>query len=478
MKPFRIVLMLIAVLLLADTGNGWAKDMRASHTQARLRKAELLEATEAKRLEAQKEAEASRRRILQDRQALAAAMDKVRRQNAALETESHRLTGQIAALEKRRTELQIKVAEAEAEVKETVGFVRANAKDLMTLLDMSPQSAWIPDRGKALRPIIDQTAYPGIEHIRSIADLLFDEIRRSGEVHIRKGPIIDRNGVERSADILILGNFTASYRSDNETGFLLYSNKSRRMFALSKLPPRVLARKIVAYMAGQSDDVPLDITRGAALRQLTHRLSLLEQVPEGGPIVWPILGIGAIAMLIVLERLSFLFRKTVNADRFMGIVCSHIDREEWDECLSFCNAKQNKPIPRIMMTGIRCREMNRQDLENALQEAILNEIPRLERFMSTLGMLAAIAPLLGLLGTVTGMINTFHAITFFGTGNPRLMSGGISEALVTTMIGLSVAIPVMLAHTLLSRRVENLIATMEEKAVSLVNRLFTARNGS
>ncbi len=101
-------------------------------------------------------------------------------------------------------------------------------------------------------------------------------------------------------------------------------------------------------------------------------------------------------------------------------------------------------------------------------------MPRLDKFLSSLGMLAAIAPLLGLLGTVTGMINTFHVITYFGAGDPRMMSGGISEALITTMLGLSVAIPVMLCHTLLTRKVETMIARMEEKSVTLVNIIFTS----
>ncbi|MDI6795483.1 MAG: MotA/TolQ/ExbB proton channel family protein, partial [Desulfatibacillaceae bacterium] len=117
----------------------------------------------------------------------------------------------------------------------------------------------------------------------------------------------------------------------------------------------------------------------------------------------------------------------------------------------------------------------RQDMENVLAEAILREIPRLERFLPTLGMLAAIAPLLGLLGTVTGMINTFEVITFAGTGDPRLMSGGISEALVTTMLGLSVAIPVTVAHVLLSRMVERIAIQMEEKSMALVNELAGQR---
>jgi len=122
-----------------------------------------------------------------------------------------------------------------------------------------------------------------------------------------------------------------------------------------------------------------------------------------------------------------------------------------------------------LTAGLECCHLGREIMENSLQEAILKEIPPLERFLSTLGMLAAIAPLLGLLGTVTGMIDTFFVITQHGTGDPRLMSDGISVALVTTMLGLYVAIPIMLVHTLLSRAVDNRIAQMEEKAVALIN---------
>ncbi|MFP4225112.1 MAG: MotA/TolQ/ExbB proton channel family protein, partial [Desulfobacterales bacterium] len=94
---------------------------------------------------------------------------------------------------------------------------------------------------------------------------------------------------------------------------------------------------------------------------------------------------------------------------------------------------------------------------------VLRQVPRLERFIATLSILAAVAPLLGLLGTVTGMINTFQVITLFGTGDPKLMSGGISEALVTTQLGLAVAIPIMLLHHFLERRVDKILGDIEEK---------------
>jgi biopolymer transport protein ExbB len=123
----------------------------------------------------------------------------------------------------------------------------------------------------------------------------------------------------------------------------------------------------------------------------------------------------------------------------------------------------------VLEAGLNARNEDRETLESVLQEAILRELPRVERGLSVLAIFGAVAPLLGLLGTVTGMIDTFRVITLFGTGDPKLMSGGISEALVTTELGLAVAIPIMLMHTFLSRRVDAIVGEMEEKAVGLTN---------
>jgi biopolymer transport protein ExbB len=123
----------------------------------------------------------------------------------------------------------------------------------------------------------------------------------------------------------------------------------------------------------------------------------------------------------------------------------------------------------VMRAGLAGRRQDREEHESILREAILRELPGLERFLSILAVLGAVAPLLGLLGTVTGMIDTFRAITLHGTGDPRMLSGGISEALITTELGLMVAIPIMILHTILSRRVDHIVAEMEEKAVTLTN---------
>jgi biopolymer transport protein ExbB len=222
-------------------------------------------------------------------------------------------------------------------------------------------------------------------------------------------------------------------------------------------------------MERQDEAVPVDISRGAALRQLTHELSLWQQIPKGGPIVWPILAILGLGIAIVIERVIFLLRRRFNADSVIDKIDALAGHQDWDACQKACVPYAEKSVVRVVKAGLDCCHLAREEMENALQEAILKEIPSMERYLSTLGMLAAIAPLLGLLGTVTGMIDTFHVITQHGTGDPRMMSGGISVALVTTMLGLSVAIPIMFAHTLLSRAVDNIIGQMEEKAVALVN---------
>jgi biopolymer transport protein ExbB len=152
----------------------------------------------------------------------------------------------------------------------------------------------------------------------------------------------------------------------------------------------------------------------------------------------------------------------------MGKVNQHAEKGDWESCRNLV-AGRHTPVYNVVRAGINARHEKREVLESILQEAILKELPRLERALPFLNIMAAVAPLLGLLGTVTGMISTFEVINIHGTGDPRLMSGGISVALVTTMLGLMVAIPIMLMHTFLSRQVEHIIGDMEEKSVALTN---------
>ena len=447
----------------------YGRDMRELQVQARQVKEALMQKAAAELQAAEKEAAESRKRIINDKSALKTVIAKLKAQNRQLQQKVEKLTVEHRALDEKEKNLSQKLAETDSMVRELVGVIRVNAKDISALVNENLQTALVGKSSDYLEAVAGQSKFPGMEDIRKMTETLFDQIKMSGEVTLKKGTIVNRAGREVDADILALGCFTAAYRFGSEVGFLNYSAAGQKLYALSRLPSGRLQKQISHYMDGRDDAVPVDISRGAALRQLTHELSLWQQIPKGGPIVWPILAILGLGVAIVIERVIFLLRKRFDADSVVRRIDALAVHQDWDACQKACAPYAEKAVVRVVKAGLDCCHLAREEMENALQEAILKEIPPMERYLSTLGMLAAIAPLLGLLGTVTGMIDTFHVITQHGTGDPRMMSGGISVALVTTMLGLSVAIPIMLAHTLLSRAVDNIIGQMEEKAVAFVN---------
>ena len=199
-----------------------------------------------------------------------------------------------------------------------------------------------------------------------------------------------------------------------------------------------------------------------------------EKVLSGGPLVWPILALGLLALLVILERVRTLRRLHTRTDELLDEVLELGRADRWGEATDRCRRTRGAPS-RILLAGLRGRDMEKQLLDDVLSEAIVREMPTLERFMPILSVTAAVAPLLGLLGTVTGMISTFEVITEHGTGDPQMLSGGISVALVTTQLGLAVAIPVLLAQSLLSAFIEHLVGDMQKGALTLANALHRLR---
>ncbi len=455
-----------------------AEDMRELSIEARQARQALQEKIANEKAAAAKAAEESRKRISRNKEKLEKALTDLKARNKTLKEDIRTLSDKKKTLVQKEKAVAEKLAEKKGMVKELVGVIRVNAKDIDSLLTKNLQTSIDDSKPSFLPSVAKQSKFPGMEEVQGMSEALFQQVEQTGAVSIERGTIIDRAGKEVTADILMMGPFTAAYKKNDEAGFLNYSPAGGKLYALSRLPSGRMQENIIQYMNGQSTSVPVDITRGAALRQLTHELDIWEMIPKGGALIWPILAVLVLGILIVFERVVFLLRKRLNPDALINRIESLSRENSWTECTQACTEYAGKPVARVLKAGIGCCHMAREEMENALQEAILREIPPMERFLSTLGMLAAIAPLLGLLGTVTGMIDTFHVITLHGTGDPRLMSGGISEALVTTMLGLSVAIPLMLCQTLLNRSVDKTIGQMEEKAVALVNIVYKSRGMS
>ena len=354
-------------------------------------------------------------------------------------------------------------------MREYRGVVLEAARDLEAIVKQSYFSVFYPDRLKGLSPALDSSRFPGMAELEIISTLYMDQIRLSAGVDIKSGKFINSEGNLTDAEILTIGPFCAAFNNSGSTGYLEYNQTNGFFYEISGSLPWFTKRNIKKYMQGKTEDITFDISKGAALRQMISKSSFTDKLFKGGPIVWPILGIGLLALIIAVERIIFLNKVHANTDRLMGKVNYLAAHGDWQECEKFLKEEQGKPVSNVLRAGLDAAEENRETLESVLQEAILKELPRLERYVPALNILGAVAPLLGLLGTVTGMIGTFESITLYGSGDPRMMSGGISEALITTMLGLSVAIPVMLVHTFLKRRVEHIVGDMEEKAVALSN---------
>ena len=450
----------LTICLLIITAPGWGRDLR----QASIKAKQELAATQKRQRETTAQIKKDRHTLSGEIKALDARVKALGKKAAGLQID-------LDKLRKENAELGAKAQADQGDLDELSGAVRVSAGNLKAILNASMYSARNPHRIDKLSPILDTDRFPGIDDMETLASLFLEESQLTAGIDLAPTQFTAASGETVKGQVLTLGGFTAAYQKDGETGFLNYSPESRHLYALSALPDRGVQKNIAEYMAGKSDGVCLDISRGGALRQITHKQSFSDQVKKGGMLVWPILALGVLAVFIGIERGVFLWKVHSNTDTVMGKVNELAADGEWETCDAMVGHKRI-PVYNVLRAGLAARRENRETLESILQESILKELPKLERFLPMLNIMGAIAPLLGLLGTVTGMIATFHVITLYGTGDPRMMSGGISTALVTTMLGLGVAIPIMLLYTLLCRQVEHVIGDMEEKAVALTNIIF------
>ncbi len=197
---------------------------------------------------------------------------------------------------------------------------------------------------------------------------------------------------------------------------------------------------------------------------------MLFIIQKGGPLMYPILACSVLALGIFLERLLTFVRVRRGTDLLVREVESLVVNKRIDEALIVCQ-RTGTPLARILIAALRLAGRSREEIKIAVDEVGSREAAPLERYLGLLGTIATISPLLGLLGTVLGMIEAFNVISVQGVGTPATLGGGISQALITTAAGLSVAIPIILLHKYLSSRVDRLILEMETCSLHIVDLL-------
>ncbi len=332
-----------------------------------------------------------------------------------------------------------------------------SAEWFLKATETSLVSAQIPDRATGVKDLVRTRELPSLEQIEGLWRLQLQEMIEMGRVARFPADIINKDGEPVQANVTRVGLFGAV----SDGSFLRYLPGSGRLIEPRRQPPARYRDQALKLEQADSGFVPMPIdpTRGDLLLQLSQTPDLEERIrqgiDQGGVIGWIILGLGGIGLLIAGRRLWVL-------GRLEGGIRRQLKNKTPDRL---------NPLGRILQVYTDNPRVDTETLGLKLDEAILRELPRIRWGLGTLSVLAAIAPLLGLLGTVTGIIETFQAVTVHGTGDPRMMSGGISQALVTTVEGLVVAIPLLLLHSFLSSRSNRIIQVLDEQSAAMVARL-------
>nr|WP_105254684.1 MotA/TolQ/ExbB proton channel family protein [Pseudoalteromonas sp. T1lg75] len=373
--------------------------------------------------------------------------------NAKLQ-ESERLETAFEDNEVKLAQLSDTLQNRMGTLKELFGVLQQVAGDSSNKFATSVVSAELQGRDVFMDELAQQmgstSKLASIEDIEQVWFELQREMTEQGKVSRFNTEVIVAGGAKENKEVLRVGAFNLV--ADGK--YLEYNNVTNTLSELTRQP--VARYTSSAAELQQSKDgfvqFALDPTGGSILGLLVQAPDTEERVHQGGTVGYVILAVGALALIIALERFISLM-----------LIGGKIRRQLKDSV-----ARDDNPLGRVMKVKDQYPDVAHDTLELKLSEAILREMPKITRNLTLIKIISVVAPLLGLLGTVTGMINTFQAITLFGTGDPKLMAGGISQALVTTVLGLVVAIPTVFLYTLLNTRSKNLLLILQEQSAGLI----------
>lgn len=391
------------------------------------------------------------------------ARDKANQANLLAQARSIRQNEEArsAVLDKKYAEQQLFVTQKKQQLQERLGSMRelfghltSAAGDLRVNLEGSLVSAQYPGRGEFLDTLIEKmnsgTTLPDIEEIERLWYEIQREMVESGNVTKFNATVIKPNGDSAEQEVVRVG----SYNLVSEGKYLTFNGD--KIEELPRQPGNDLLEMASGIASAQSTvDFGVDPTGpagGQLLSALIEEPTFSEYLDQGGSVGWVIVYLGIFGIALGIWRMLVLF-----------IISMKVKAQ-----LKSSTPNTNNPLGRVLKVAEENKNVDTETLELKMEEAVLKERPAIESSLPILKIIAALGPLLGLLGTVTGMITTFQAITIFGAGDPKNMAGGISAALVTTVQGLVVAIPVVLMHTLVSGRARAVIHIIDEQATGIV----------
>jgi biopolymer transport protein ExbB len=412
---------------------------------------ELLEQTRTARAREAQQNQARIEQFQQERNRRAQMLSEAQAELARENTRANTLSAQFDANDRKLVELQAAVDAKLGNLGEMFGVVRQVAGDFASVAHNSMISAQYPEREAFARRLSESRSLASIDELEMLWFEMQREMTETGRVTRFPGKVISGAGEQQIRPVLRIGGFTAS----SADGFLSYLPGQKEFAVLARQPASRFVKpnlRLLDETAGYHR-ATLDPTRGTLLAVLVQTPKFSEQIRFGGLVGYLILLIGVVGVVVAAVRLVVL-----------GSVGSKVEAQRRDAA----NARDDNPLGRVLAVYYKDPQVDHDTLQLRLDEAVLKEIPALDRWLPAIKMIAAVGPLMGLLGTVTGMIRTFQQITLFGTGDPKIMADGISQALVTTVMGLAVAIPLVLIHAYLSGRSKNIVQILDEEAAGII----------
>jgi biopolymer transport protein ExbB len=399
------------------------------------------------RINKEREAEFTSARA--DKQAL---LRKAQRELKVEEQRGDRLTATFATNEQTIVDKEIELEQATGTLGEMFGVVRQASADAYGTISTSIVSAQFPGREVFLQEMSqDSKGLPNIRELEELWISLQTEMTESGQVSRFTADVANLTGGSQSQEVLRVGTFNLI----GEQGYLVYDQTTQTIRPLGRQPESFQVSSTNDLLAASSGFVPtfVDPSRGAILDLFKQKATMMERYHAGGTvgyIITVMLGIGLLIGVFKIIQLTVVGGK-------MRSQLNNID-----------NPSSKNPLGRILTIYNANKKADVETLELKLDEAILKELPSVESGINIIKIFAAIAPLLGLLGTVIGMIATFQQITLFGTGDPRIMAGSISMALVTTAQGIIAALPLILMHSIVAGRAKSIVHILDEQTAGVI----------
>ncbi|HEQ3485573.1 TPA: MotA/TolQ/ExbB proton channel family protein [Vibrio cholerae] len=387
--------------------------------------------------------------FVQTAQELQAAKAELLAERNRLQKEADQLSSQFSDNENTLARLEETLRLETGSLGEMFGVVRQNAKELQSELDQSVTGVEPRAHQQSIDDVVAAKTLPSMAQLRGLWQAMREEIRASGQIQTTEIQWLNGQGETQTVPALRLGSLGLI----SEQGYVKWDNARQQALSYQQLPSDFPTfSHIRTLVDGDVVTMKVDPSRGVLLEQLALTPILSQRLQAGGVIGNVILVLLGVGLIIALYR---------------GAILATL-RQKIKAQLKNPEQPGNNPLGRILAVYNKEQQRSVEALELRLLEAVVDEQNHLETGLSMLKLLAALAPMLGLLGTVTGMIETFQVITQFGNGDPKVMAGGISMALVTTVEGLIAAIPLLLAHNILSAQAEAIRNILEKQGIGLV----------